>query len=103
MNCLFFSTGPTEVRNLKWKARLYSIFLSWEIPKQLNGVLEYYTITYAVNKSHQVHQFTNITSFSIPNLTPNTLVSDITVSAITEVGEGPAVTVNNITTLDRPG
>ncbi len=41
---------------------------------------------------------------SLSNLTPNTLVSDITVSTTTESGEDPAAVItDNITTLSRPG
>ncbi len=57
-------------------------------------------IRYSLNGNHQLLQTTNNTNFSIPNLTPNTLVSDITVSATTGGGEGPTVMVANFLPSD---
>ncbi len=91
------------VHDISVAAALYSVNISWKEPEPLNGILVHYTIQYTINGTLQLLQTTNNTNFSIPNLTPNTLVSDITVSATTGGGEGPAVIAPNITTLSRPG
>ncbi len=91
------------VHDISVAAALSSVNISWKEPEPLNGILVHYTIQYTINRTLQLLQTTNNTNFSIPNLTPNTLVSDITVSATTGGGEGPAVTAPNITTLSRPG
>lgn len=96
-------TEPTAIYNLQLTAVLYSVLLSWQSPEQLNGMLLYYTLHYRVNGSLQKPHITTNANFSITSLTPNTLVSDITVYATTGGGEGPVVMADNITTLDRPG
>ena len=67
-----------------------SIDLTWSAPQEPNGVIISYEVTYRVTGSNLVTTNTTdlSTSFSISSLTPQTIVSDISVSAYTSIGRG---------------
>ena len=100
---MYFPTGPTEILSLDAKVGLFSVVLTWKEPILLYGILRHYTVQYTVNGTIQRLQTVNYNSFFISNLYPSTVVSDISVSAVTGGGTGPSVTIPNITTLDEPG
>jgi hypothetical protein len=85
--------------------RFASIVLTWSAPREPNGVIISYEVTYRVNDSNPVTTNTTdlSTTFTIPSLTPQTRVSDISVSAYTSIGHGELASLPNQTTLDRPG
>ena len=74
----------------------------WGAPKNPNGVILLYEISYTVNDSAPVVSSITIsnTIFTIPRLTPGTRVF-VSVSAYTSVGQGEAVSLNMIT-LSEP-
>ncbi len=93
--------APTEVRNLKSVPMIFSIVFTWSEPVPLNGILNRYTIRYSVNGSSEITNTTRDTTFSITDLNPNTVVSNIRVIAATGTGDGPPQMLKDITTLDR--
>ncbi len=94
--------GPTAVRNLTGEPMLFSVLLTWSEPVSLNGILNRYTIRYSVNGSSEITNTTRDTTFSITDLNPNIVVSNIRVIAATGAGDGPPQMLNDITTQDRP-
>jgi hypothetical protein len=98
----FFSTAPGPVSALMAKLGFTSIVLTWNAPREPNGVIISYEVTYRVNDSNPVTTNTTdlSTTFTIPSLTPRTGVSDILVSAYTSIGLGEA-TLPSIVTSDR--
>ncbi len=94
---------PSAVRELRGEAMLFSVVLTWSEPVPLNGILNRYTIRYSVNGSSEITNTTENTTFSITDLDPNTVVSNIRVIAATGAGDGPPQMLTDITTLDRPG
>ncbi len=96
--------APSAVRGLNGMAMLFSVMLTWREPDPLNGILSGYTIRYySVNGSSEITNTTRGTTFSITDLNPNTVVSNIRVIAATGAGDGPPQMLTDITTLDRPG
>ena len=81
-----------------------SIDLTWSTPQEPNGVIISYEVTFSVTGSNLViTNTTNLrTTFSISSLTPQTTVSDISVSAYTSIGPGEAATIANQTTREEP-
>ena len=82
-----------------------SIVLTWSAPQEPNGVIISYEITYRVNDGDPVTTNTTdlSTTFTIPSLTPQTRVSNISVSAYTSIGRGEAAHLHDQMTLDLPG
>ena len=80
---------------------LTSIDLTWSAPEEPNGVIISYEVTYRVTESNLVTTNTTelSTTFSISSLTPQTTVSNISVSAYTSIGPGEAATIADQTTL----
>ena len=97
------ATGPSAVTDLTGQPLCFSVVLMWAEPQPLNGLLQHYTVTYTVNGSSTLSTMTRTTSFTVSNLYPNTEISDISVTASTGGGEGPAAMLESLTTLDRPG
>ena len=82
---------------------LTSIDLTWSAPREPNGVIISYEITYRVTGNLITIRTSNsIMTYSISSLTPQTTVSDISVSAYTSIGPGESVTIADQTTLDKP-
>ena len=81
---------------------IFSVVLTWSEPVSLNGILSRYTIRYSVNGSSEITNTTTDTTFSITDLNPNTVVSNIRVTAATGAGDDPTRTLSDITTLDGP-
>ena len=81
-----------------------SIDLTWSAPQEPNGVIISYEVTYRVTGNNVVTTNTTdlSTTFSISSLTPQTTVSDISVSAYTSIGPGEAATIADQTTLEEP-
>ena len=82
-----------------------SIVLTWSAPQEPNGVIISYDVTYRVNDGNPVTTTTTdlSTIFTIPSLTPQTRVSNISVSAYTSIGRGEAASLPDLMTLDWPG
>ena len=81
-----------------------SIDLTWSAPQEPNGVIISYEVTYRVTGSNLVTTNTTdfSTTFSISSLTPQTTVSDISVSAYTSIGQGEVATIADQTTREEP-
>ena len=81
-----------------------SIDLTWSAPQEPNGVIISYEVTYRVTGSNLVTtNTTNLsTTFSISSLTPQTTVSNISVSAYTSIGPGGAAIIPDQITRDEP-
>ena len=81
-----------------------SIDLTWSAPQEPNGVIISYEVTFSVTGSNLVTTNTTdlSTTFSISSLTPQTAVSDISVSAYTSIGRGEAAIIPDQITLDEP-
>ncbi len=96
------SAGPSNVRNLERVGLFFSVLLTWSEPIPLNGILNRYTIRYSVNGSSEISNTTRDTTFSITDLNPNTVVSNIRVTASTGAGDGPPQIIGDIRTQHRP-
>ena len=81
-----------------------SIDLTWNPPQEPNGIVISYEVTYRVTGSNLNTTNTTklITTFIISLLTPQTTVSDISVSAYTSIGAGESATIADQTTLEEP-
>ena len=84
--------------------RFTSIDLTWSAPQEPNGVIISYEVTYRVTESNLVTTNTtdSSTTFSISSLTPQTTVSNISVSAYTSIGRGEATIIPDQITRDEP-
>ena len=95
---------PSPVSDLTVQPKFTSLDLTWSAPGEPNGVIISYEVTYRVTGSNLVT--TNITdlstTFNISSLTPQTTVSNISVSAYTSIGPGEAATIADQTTLEEP-
>ena len=72
--------------------------LTWSAPQEPNGVIIGYEVAYIVT--------TNITAltttFTIPSLTQQATVSNISVTAFNGIGRGETVILESGTTLNQP-
>ena len=82
---------------------LFGVLLTWSEPVPLNGILSNYTIRYSVSGGIERTATTRDTSYSITNLDPSTVISNIRVLAMTGAGDGPEQYIADITTLEKPG
>ena len=102
---LLFNTSttvlPGPISNLTAHPKLTSIDLTWSAPLEPNGVIISYEVTYRVTGCNLVTANTTdlSTTFSISSLTPQTTVSNISVTAYTSIGPGEAATLADQTTL----
>ena len=103
-NVMVYPTVPGPVSNLTVQPKFTSIDLTWSAPQEPNGVIISYEVTYRVTGSNlNTTNTTDLnTTFSISSLTPQTTVSNISVSAYTSIGPGEAVIVADQTTFDGP-
>ena len=89
--------------NLAGTPKFTSIVLTWSPPQEPNGVIISYEVTYTINGNNAVRVNTSdlsTTTFTIPSLTPQTRVSDITVTAYTRIGQGEPANLPDQTTLE---
>ena len=101
--CQLSPTVPGPVSDLTALPTLTSIDLTWSAPQEPNGVIISYEVTYRVTSNLITIRTSNlIMTFSISSLTPQTTVSNISVSAYTSIGPGEAATIADQTTLDKP-
>ena len=91
---------------LRSKVRFTSIDITWDHPREPNGIILHYEISYRVNDS--TSPITDTTTnpndtitFNIPALTLGTRVS-VSVRAYTGVGPGAPATLSNLVTLIEP-
>ena len=101
---IYLPTVPGPVSDLTALPKFTSIDLTWSTPQEPNGVIISYEVTYRVTGSNLVTTNTTdmSTTFSISSLTPQTTVSDISVSAYTSIGRGEAATLADQTILEEP-
>ena len=106
IHLIYLPTVPGPVSDLTALPKFTSIDLTWSAPQEPNGVIISYEVTYRVTGSNLVTTNTCTTdlstTFSISSLTPQTTVSDISVSAYTSIGRGEAATIADQTTREEP-
>ena len=92
MRTTLFLLVPGAVVNLSVEFGPTSTLLTWSAPQEPNGVLISYEVTYRVSDGDLVTTNTTdlTTSFTIPVAAD---VTEISVSAYTSVGPGPAASV----------
>ena len=100
-NALFY-TVPGVVSDLTDQPKFTSIVLTWSAPREPNGVIISYEVTYRVSDGNLVTTNTTDLRFTIPSLTPGTNVTEISVSAYTSVGRGDPVQIACLMTLAAP-
>jgi len=92
------SVAPGPVSALMAQPGSSFIVLKWSTPQEPNGIIISYEVTYRVNDRDPVT--TSIpalsTTFTIPSLTPQTTVSNISVSAYTRIGRGSVTKLGNV-------
>ena len=93
---------PGPVSHLISMLNLNSVVMRWSVPQESNGVVGGYEVTFRINDSEILTNCTSFTNFSILALSPQTRVSNISVSAYTGIGLGEAVTLPNLVTLSEP-
>ena len=91
--------------NLAGTPKFTSTVLTWSPPQEPNGVIISYEVTYTVNGDNIIRVKTSDlrTTFTIPSLTPQTRVSDITVTAYTRIGRGEPANLSDQITSEAPG
>ena len=95
--------APGPVSNLIATPKFTSIVLTWRPPRQPNGVIISYQVTYTINDNIvRVNTSALSTTFTIPSLTPQTRVSAITVYAYTKIGRGEPANLPPQTTFEAP-
>ncbi len=95
------SAVPGVVFNLMADFEFNSIVLTWIPPREPNGVIIGYEVTYRVNENNITHvNSIHATNFSIRGIIPRATVSDISVSAYTSAGLGEAAVHPDLLTPD---
>ena len=79
------------------QATVTSIVLTWSAPKEPNGVIISYEVTYRVSDGNLAVTNTTDLTFTIPLLTPGTNVTEISVSAYTSAGRGDPANITQLT------
>ncbi len=79
-----------------------SVVLTWAPPRQPNGIIIAYEVTYRINGSNLVRVNVMDSIITITGLEPNTRISNISVRAYTSVGQGEVATLTTLTTLSKP-
>ena len=96
-------TVPGAVFNLTGQPRFTFIVLTWSAPQDPNGVIISYEVTYKGNDDIVTTNTTDLsTTFTISSLTPGTNVTEISVSAYTNVGRGDPVQISHLTLEELP-
>ena len=93
---------PGVVFDLTGQPKFTSIMLTWSAPRNPNGVIISYKVTYRVSDGNLVTTNTTDLRFTIPSLTPGTNVTEISVSAYTSVGRGDPVHIPHLMTITSP-
>ena len=99
------SIAPGPVFNLTAGTKFISVILEWEIPREPNGNIIAYEVTYRVGSTSRVTRNTTDsedTRVEITDVSTNTTVSDITVTAYTSVGRGEESTHPDVVTPAQP-
>ena len=106
IHLIYLPTVPGPASDLTALPKFTSIDLTWSAPQEPNGVIISYEVAYRVTGSNLVTTNTCTTdlstTFSISSLTPQTTVSDISVSAYTSIGRGEAAIIADQTTREEP-
>ena len=108
INSLKYYAVPGHVSGLTGYAKIYTMELSWSPPQMPNGVLTSYDIMYTVNDSFfspadSVMATSELPIYTISNLEPQTTITNIIITARTQIGPGPSAQFSNIfTTLAKP-
>ena len=94
--------APGPVSNLTGTPKFTSIVFTWSPPQEPNGVIISYEVTNTVSGDNTVRMNTSelSTTFTIPSLTPQTIVSAIIVTAYTKIGQGEPANLPDQTTLE---
>ena len=99
---------PGPVAGLTGQVTFFTVELSWSPPQVPNGVIISYDVMFKVNDSTPIRT-TNVAatsgppSHTISDLTPQTTISDITVTARTRIGPGQSTAFSNIfTSFSKP-
>ena len=99
---------PGPVSGLTGYAKFYTLQLSWSPPKMHNGVLTSYDIMYSLNGSPSsltvsVMATSDPPTYIISNLEPQTTITNVTITAHTQMGPGPSALFSNVfTSLIKP-
>ena len=97
---------PGAVSGLTAQPRFISVVLTWSAPREPNGVVISYEVTYSIPDGSLVvtaNILTDaVTTFVVSPLTPGTTVANISVRAYTRAGRGEAAVLEDVTTLSRP-
>ena len=99
---------PGPVSGLTVYAKFYSLELTWSPPQMLNGVLTSYEIMYTVNGSPSsptasVMATSDPPTYIISSLKTQTTITNITITAHSQIGPGPSAQFSNVfTTLTEP-
>ncbi len=89
--------------NLAYSIRFTSIVLTWDPPDVQNGVITRYEVSYRIGGGNlQTVDAGLNTIFTISPLETGTRVSDVSVSAYTNVGRGMLSNLTDLRTLSAP-
>ena len=95
--------APGPVFNLTAGPKFISVILEWEIPREPNGNIIAYEVTYRVGNARITVNTTDLnTRLEIPDVPTQTTVSEITVTAYTSVGRGEESTHPDVVTPAQP-
>ena len=95
--------APGPVFNLTGGPKFISVILEWEIPREPNGNIIAYEVTYRVGNTRITVNTTDLnTQLEIPDVPAQTTVSEITVTAYTSEGRGEESTHPDVVTPAQP-
>ena len=97
--------APGPVFNLTAGPKFISVILEWGIPQEPNGEIIVYEVTYRVGNANRVTRNTTDsedTQVEITDVSTNTTVSEIIVTAYTSVGRGEESTHPDVVTPITP-
>ncbi len=96
------ATAPGPVLNLANDTRFTSIVLTWD-PPNVHGIIIRYEVTYRFGDGNSKTFNTGLNiAFKISSLETGTRVSDVSVSAYTNVGRGVPSNLTDLQTLCEP-
>ena len=101
--CNLSPVAPGPVFNFTAGPKFIAVILEWEIPREPNGNIIAYEVTYRVGNARITVITTDLnTRLEIPEVPTQTTVSEITVTAFTSEGRGEESTHPDVVTPAQP-
>lgn len=98
-----FIVVPGPVMSLIAHPKFTFMLLTWNPPREPNGVITRYEVIYRLGARSPVTVNAGLnTSYTIASLQPQTAISEVTVIAYNRKGQGESITLTGLLTLPAP-